>query len=118
MSRGEQPGDTKLTPTCSLEKVAKHPIDFWPSTQDLPLPENRVTVDGDGKLTIAYKPSNDVPKQQLYDKLKSILGKLRMEPDHLFGRFAYLKNDIPVGGWAYQAETGRTADPTAASVRT
>src|SRR5206468_3966303 len=109
------PADTKLAPQWSLEKVAKHAIDFWLSTEDLPLPENRVTVDGDGKLTIAYKPSNDVPKQQLYDKLKSILGKLRMEPDHLFGRFAYLKNDIPVAGCAHQAGTVRFGADAATS---
>ena len=107
MFRGEQPVKTKLAPDWSLEKIAKHAIDFWLSTEDLPLPENRVTVDGDGRLTLAYKSSNDVPKQELYDKLRSIVGKLRMEPDHLFGRFAYMKNDIPVAGCAHQAGTVR-----------
>jgi choline dehydrogenase-like flavoprotein len=107
MFRGEKPVETRLAPQWSLEKIALHAIDFWLSTEDLPLPENRVTVDSDGKVTVAYTPSNDVPKQQLYDKLRSIVGKLRMEPDHLFGRFAYLKNDIPVAGCAHQAGTVR-----------
>ena len=49
MYRGEKPGETKLAPEWSLEQVAKHAIDFWLSTEDLPLPENRVTVDRDGK---------------------------------------------------------------------
>ena len=31
-----------------------HAIDFWLSTEDLPLPDNRVTVDNDGKLTLSY----------------------------------------------------------------
>ena len=87
MFHGEKPGETKLAPHWSLERVAKHAIDFWLSTEDLPRPENRVSVDRDGKLTLAYTATNDVPKQQLYAQLKSILGKLRMEPDHLFGRF-------------------------------
>jgi choline dehydrogenase-like flavoprotein len=115
MFRGEKPVETKLAPHWSLEKVAKHAIDFWLSTEDLPLPENRVTVDRDGKLTIAYKSSNDVPKQQLYEKLKSIVGKLRMEPDNLFGRFAYLRNDIPVAGCAHQAGTARFGTDAATS---
>jgi choline dehydrogenase-like flavoprotein len=115
MFRGEKPGETKLAPQWSLEKVARHAIDFWLSTEDLPLPENRVTVDGEGRLTLAYKPSNDVPKQQLYEKLRSILGKLRMEPDHLFGRFAYMKNDIPVAGCAHQAGTCRFGRDPASS---
>ena len=49
MFRGEKPGETKLAPEWTLEKVARHAIDFWLSTEDLPSPENRVTVDGDGK---------------------------------------------------------------------
>ena len=54
MFRGEKPGETKLAPDWSLERVAKHAIDFWLSTEDLPLPENRVTVDRDGSVTLAY----------------------------------------------------------------
>ncbi len=49
MFRGEKPGETKLAPDWTLERVAKHAIDFWLSTEDLPRPENRVTVDRDGK---------------------------------------------------------------------
>ena len=116
MFRGERPGETRLAPQWSLEKVAKHAIDFWLSTEDLPMPENRVTVDGQGRLTLAYTPTNDVPKHELYKKLKSILGKLRMEPDHLFGRFAYMKNDIPVAGCAHQAGTCRFGTDAATSV--
>jgi choline dehydrogenase-like flavoprotein len=107
MFRGEKPTETKLAPGWSLEKIAKHAIDFWLSTEDLPLPENRVTVDREGRLTLAYRASNDVPRQELYKKLKSMMGELRMEPDHLFGRFAYMKNEIPVAGCAHQAGTCR-----------
>jgi choline dehydrogenase-like flavoprotein len=116
MFRGERPGETRLAPQWSLEKVAKHAIDFWLSTEDLPMPANRVTVDGEGRLTLVYTPTNDVPKHELYKKLKSILGKLRMEPDHLFGRFAYMKNDIPVAGCAHQAGTCRFGTDPATSV--
>src|SRR5262245_49367430 len=117
MFRGEKPTETKLAPQWSLEKIAKHAIDFWLSTEDLPLPDNRVTVDRDGKVTLAYTPSNDVPKEELYKKLRSLLGKLRVEGDHLFGRFAYMKNDIPVAGCAHQAGTARFgSDPTTSAL--
>jgi choline dehydrogenase-like flavoprotein len=116
MFRGERPGETRLAPQWSLEKVAKHAIDFWLSTEDLPMPENRVTVDDQGRLTLAYTSTNDVPKHELYKKLKSILGELRMDPDHLFGRFAYMKNDIPVAGCAHQAGTCRFGTDPATSV--
>ena len=61
MFRGEKPTETKLAPHWTLERIARHAIDFWLSTEDLPMPENRVTV-RDGKLTLAYKPTNDEPK--------------------------------------------------------
>jgi choline dehydrogenase-like flavoprotein len=112
MFHGEKPIQTKLAPSWSLEKVALHAIDFWLSTEDLPMPENRVTVDGEGKLTLAYTATNDTPKKELYKQLHSMLGKLRMEPDSLFHRFAYMKNEIPVAGVAHQAGTCRMgADP-------
>ncbi|MFL5919822.1 MAG: GMC oxidoreductase [Gaiellaceae bacterium] len=116
MFHGEKPGETKLAPEWSLERVARHAIDFWLSTEDLPLPGNRVTVDGDGKLTLTYTASNDKPKQELYTQLRSMLKKLHMEPDHLFHRFAYMKNDIPVAGVAHQAGTCRMGDDPATSV--
>src|SRR5262249_56297620 len=117
MFRGEKPVETRLAPQWSLERIAKHAIDFWLSTEDLPLAENRVTVDREGKIALAYKATNDVPKQKLYDKLKSILGKLDMNPEHLIHRFAYLKNDIPVAGCAHQAGTARMgSDPATSAV--
>jgi len=116
MFRGEKPKETKLAPHWSLERVARHAIDFWLSTEDLPLPENRVTVNGDGKLTLSYKPTNDVPSQHLHLKLKSILGKLDMNADHLIHRFAYMKTAIPVAGCAHQAGTCRFGTDPATSV--
>ena len=96
MFRGERPRETKLAPEWTLERMARHAIDFWLSTEDLPRPDNRVTVDGDGKLTLTYTETNVEAKKRLYAKVKSMLGKLDMNPDHLIHRFAYMKNDIPI----------------------
>jgi choline dehydrogenase-like flavoprotein len=119
MFRGEKPRETKLSPRWTLERVARHAIDFWLSTEDLPRPENRVTVDGDGKLTLSYAPTNEVPKQHLYAKLRSILKHLDMNEDHLIHRFAYMKNEIPVAGVAHQAGTCRFgSDPGTSALNT
>ena len=64
----------------TLERIARHAIDFWLSTEDLPLPENRVTVDGDGKLTLAYKPTNDEPKKRLLAQAQVDARQARHEP--------------------------------------
>ena len=48
--KGEEPKLTLLAPHFSLEEVAQHAVDWWLTTEDLPRPENRVTVDGDGNI--------------------------------------------------------------------
>ena len=104
-----------MRPTWSLEQVARHAVDFWLSTEDLPMPENRVTLDRDGRLTIAYTATNEEPKKQLFKQLKSMLKHLGMHDD-LSPRHAYLKNDIPVAGCAHQAGTCRFGTDPATSV--
>jgi len=116
MFRGERPGETRLAPEWTLERMARHAIDFWLSTEDLPRSENRVTVDRDGTITLRYSPTNEEPKKRLYAKVKSILGDLDMNPDHLIHRFAYMKNDIPVAGVAHQAGTCRFGSDPGSSV--
>ena len=43
--KGEEPHLTKLVPHWSLEEAARHAVDFWLTTEDLPQPGNRVTLD-------------------------------------------------------------------------
>jgi choline dehydrogenase-like flavoprotein len=107
MYKGEKPLETKLAPLGLLNDIARHAVDFWLSTEDLPDPNNRVTVDKAGHLTLSYNPNNQVPHQRLYDTLKSILPRLGMHPDHLIPHNAYLKTDIPIAGVAHQAGTCR-----------
>jgi len=116
MYRGEKPLMTKLAPTFTLEEVATHAIDFWLSTEDLPVAENRVTVDGSGKLTLRYKSTNDTARDRLFAQLRSLLGHLGMHEHHLIPRWAYLENKIPVAGVAHQAGTARFGSDPASSV--
>jgi len=116
MYRGEKPLMTKLAPTFSLSEVAEHAIDFWLSTEDLPLAENRVTVDGEGNVALNYKSSNDTARDRLFEQLRSLLGHLGMHEHHLIPRWAYLENKIPVAGVAHQAGTTRFGSDPASSV--
>jgi choline dehydrogenase-like flavoprotein len=116
MFRGEKPLETKLAPQWTLERVARHAIDFWLSTEDLPRPDNRVTVGSDGKLTVSYSETNAEAKKRLYEKVKSLLGQLDMNPGHLVHRFAYMKTDIPIAGCAHQAGTCRFGSDPESSV--
>jgi choline dehydrogenase-like flavoprotein len=107
MYRGEKPIETALLPTGLLDKLADHALDFWLTTEDLPDPNNRITVDQSGNLTLSYAPNNTVPKQKLYDTLKSMLNHLGMHPHYLIPRNIYMKAEIPIAGCAHQAGTCR-----------
>jgi choline dehydrogenase-like flavoprotein len=120
MYRGEKPLITRLAPFgLTLSEVAEHAVDFWLSTEDLPQPDNRVTVDGDGKLTLAYRSTNDGARDRLLEQLRSLLGHLGMHEHHLIPRWAYLENKIPVAGVAHQAGTCRFgSDPSSSALDT
>ncbi len=106
MFRGEK-HIAKLAPLWSLEMLAKHGVDFWLCTEDLPRPENRVTLESDGSIRLSYTKTNEVPTKQLADQLKSMLGHLGMHPEHLVPRNLYLKNEMEIAAVAHQAGTAR-----------
>ena len=113
MYRGEKPLEAGLAPTFLLGDVAEHAVDFWLSVEDLPDPDNRVTLDRDGQVVMSYTANNQEPMEQLYHRVKKHLSHLGMHPHHLIPRDVYMKNDIPVAGCAHQAGTVRFgADPS------
>ncbi len=77
MYRAEKPLLTALAPDRALDEIARHAVDFWLTTEDLPDPDNRVTIESDGRITLAYKPNNQVPMQKLYEKLQRDAGRDR-----------------------------------------
>jgi choline dehydrogenase-like flavoprotein len=115
MYRGEAP-IAKLSPTWTLDEIARHAVDFWLSTEDLPRPDNRVTLDRNGNIRLTYAPTNIEPREHLYAQLKSMLGRLGMHPDHLIPRTAYLRSEIPLAGVAHQAGTCRFGRDPSTSV--
>ncbi len=116
MYRGEKPIETKLAPSFALKDVATHAVDFWLSAEDLPEPDNRVTLTKDGDIALSYTPNNREPMEQLYSRVHKHLSHLGMHPHHLIPRDIYMKNDIPVAGCAHQSGTVRFGDDPATSV--
>jgi choline dehydrogenase-like flavoprotein len=114
--KGEEPKLTKLAPKLSLAEVASHGVDFWLTTEDVPKPDNRVTVDRDGRVHLAYTASNDSEADGLYQELKTILNHTGMAGHHVLDKNFYLKMDVPIAGVAHQAGTCRFGDDPASSV--
>ena len=116
MFHGEKPGETKLAPEWTLERVAKHAIDFWLSTEDLPRPENRVTLTATASSPELHGEERGAEEAALRQAPVDARASSDMNPDHLFPRFAYMKNEIPVAGCAHQAGTCRFGTDPATSV--
>jgi choline dehydrogenase-like flavoprotein len=114
--KGEEPHLTLLAPHWSLDDVAHHAVDWWLTTEDLPRPENRVTVDGDGHIHLSYTATNDKEAEGLYDKLKTILNHVGMADHHVLSKNFYMQMNIPIAGTAHQAGTCRFGADPAASV--
>jgi choline dehydrogenase-like flavoprotein len=114
--RGEEPKLTKLAPNWTLETVAKHSVDIWLTTEDLPRPGNRVTVDGDANIHLAYQFSNEAETQGLYRELKTLLNKTGLSAHHVLSKSVYADLSVPLAGVAHQAGTARFGSDPATSV--
>ncbi|MFZ0879290.1 MAG: GMC family oxidoreductase [Candidatus Acidiferrales bacterium] len=106
MLKGEAPDWAIWKPEFALDYMAGHSIDFWVQSEDLPEPNNRVSLDQDGEITLRLQESNTEGHHRLIAKLKSMLGDLGLH-DRLMSRSLYLSEKIPIGGTAHQAGTIR-----------
>ncbi|MBU2841622.1 GMC oxidoreductase [Acidithiobacillus thiooxidans] len=55
--------------------TASHSVDWWLTTEDLPDPDNRVTLDTDGNICLAWNPKNRESHRRLCQKWREILHK-------------------------------------------
>jgi len=114
--RGEQPEKTWFAPEWSLTDTARHSVDWWLTTEDLPVPENRVTTDSGGQVHLTYSSTNDEEAGRLYHELKKILNHVGMAEHHVFRKNYYMDMAIPLAGCAHQAGTCRFGADSATSV--
>ena len=114
--KGEEPALTKLAPHWSLAEVARHAVDFWLTTEDLPRPENRVTLAPDGNVKLTYQLTNNAEADRLYHQLKEILNHIGMAQHHVLHKNFYSHMNIPTAGVAHQAGTTRFGHDASTSV--
>ena len=107
-------GAPALVPGFTLELMATHSLDFWLTSEDLPDPENRVTLDSEGNIVLTYKPNNEEGHKRLIKKLESLMKQQTKCPEHghdchqgLFSRNLFVGQRIPLAGVAHQNGTIR-----------
>ncbi|MQA73642.1 MAG: FAD-binding protein [Solirubrobacterales bacterium] len=112
--KGEAPAWAGIAPVMAFEDMARHSVDFWLMSEDLPLPDNRVTLDGDGNAVIALRDTNLESHKRLRSKLEHRLSDLGMHR-HLLPRNLYLGKQMDITATAHQAGTVRFGSDPAAS---
>ncbi|HKZ85279.1 MAG TPA: GMC family oxidoreductase [Anaerolineae bacterium] len=96
----------------TLDLLAKHSIDWWVTTEDLPDPNNRVTLTKDGRIQLRYTPNNTEPHKRLLAKLKHAMEHVEGGMTHFIPQAVYLSKRIPIAGVAHQCGAARFgADP-------
>ncbi len=120
---GKLDGDTlkagapKIAPKWTLDLMGRHSLDFWLTSEDLPDPNNRVSLNRDGEIVLRYQPNNEEGHQRLIKKLETMLNQQRACLVHghachegLFARNLFLGQRIPLAGVAHQNGTIRFGD--------
>jgi choline dehydrogenase-like flavoprotein len=99
-------GAPAFVPGLTLDVMARHSLDFWLTSEDLPDPGNRVTLDRQGDIVLSYRPNNEEGHRRLIARLEGLLQHLDMRP-HLVPRALFVGNRIPLAGVAHQNGTIR-----------
>lgn len=107
-------GAPAVAPGWTLDLMAKHSLDFWLTSEDLPDPSNRVTLNRDGKIVLSYTPNNEESHRRLIAKLEDLMKKQSRCPTHgdqchqgIFARNLFVGQRIPLAGVAHQNGTIR-----------
>jgi choline dehydrogenase-like flavoprotein len=103
MLKGDAP---RFTPRRVVDRMARHSLDFWLTSEDLPDPDNRVMVGRDGQISLRYTANNLEGHRRLVAKLKGMLHEIGCE-NRLLPCAAYLGKKIPIAGTAHQCGTIR-----------
>ncbi len=107
-------GAPAVAPGWTLDWMGKHSLDFWLTSEDLPDPDNRVTLDRQGNIVLTYRPNNEEGHKRLIAKLESLMKQQTRCSVHghechegLFARNLFVGQRIPLAGVAHQNGTIR-----------
>jgi len=113
--RGEAlPEWLEWLPDAPFEVMARHSMDFWLSSEDIPVPQNRIRYDS-GRVVLELTETNMQTHRVLRKKFEQVISNAGAHPV-LLDRKLYFKQDIPIAGTAHQAGTARIGIDPASSV--
>lgn len=104
-----------LFPGKPYEELKTMTIDFWLTAEDLPHPDNRVTLREDGSIRVDYTRNNYEAYERLKEKLKQIFERLgELDPD--YKNTQWNGYDLDISGMSHQNGTLRFGNDPSNSV--
>jgi choline dehydrogenase-like flavoprotein len=94
--------------------LATHSLEFWITSEDLPLDENRVRLDRDGGIVLEYTPNNTASHAKLTGKLAQVMAKV--EGDGFSPERHFKAQRMPIQVCSHQCGTMRFGDDPRESV--
>jgi choline dehydrogenase-like flavoprotein len=114
--KGAAPHGLGWAPSAPYGEVARHSIDFWLTSEDIPLPDSRVTLRPDGAIKLALQPGNNTQGlTRLRHTFRGMLAKLGLV-EMAFVRSLYLHKSFDAAATAHQAGTARFGTDKVTSV--
>lgn len=112
MLRGDVPF---FTPHGALDYITAHSVDWWLTTEDLPRPDNRVTLDAQGGIVLTYTPTNVEPHRRLIRQIERVLRQTG-HAHKLLPHTAYFPKRMPLAAVCHQVGTCRFGSDPRTSV--
>ncbi len=75
LQAGMLTADVPFLPRRVLQAVANRSVDWWIMSEDLPDPENRITLAPNGQIRVDWKPNNLAAHERLVEKATRMLRK-------------------------------------------
>jgi choline dehydrogenase-like flavoprotein len=98
-------------PDVGEEALRAHTVDFWLTTEDLPLPHNRVRVTPSGQVQLQYTRSNGAAYALLQQTLEQALRAAEPNTQQVFAGY-----QLGIAGVSHQCGTLRFGEDPASSV--
>jgi choline dehydrogenase-like flavoprotein len=97
-----------MLPHWLADRIARHSVDWWAISEDLPDEENRVSITSDDKIQIFWKPRNVSAHKALLKTVSRFLKKA--------GYQAVFVQRMGIGGNSHQCGTARFGNDPGSSV--
>nr|MBA3694162.1 GMC family oxidoreductase [Acidobacteriota bacterium] len=105
------------------EMMARRSLAFWLMSEDLPDPNNRITLAEDGSIILSYRENNTQAHERLKEKTKELMNHQRKCDIHgsschigVFASNIHVSQKIPAAGVAHQNGTLRFGSDAQTSV--